>query len=190
MNFNSPSRKKKSSYRQADKRPYSPVFHNPPLPESRGFVLAYAVLVAGILLSVGIGIFSITLKEIILSRYGRESQIALAVADTGIECALFADFQLNNVFATSSESTSGGSVQCGGGEVSVTFVEPRTSTSATSTFATDFGDKCVFVEVGKYESGDRTTINSRGYNTGNAADECTGTDNAATRVERGLRLSY
>ena len=42
----------------------------------RGFVLPLAVLLAGILLSIGLAIFSITLKELTLSSSGRESQIA------------------------------------------------------------------------------------------------------------------
>lgn len=150
----------------------------------------YAVLVSGILLSLGIGIFAITFKEIVLSRYGRESQVALAAADSGIECALYADFQLNEVFATSSQSTGGTSVHCGDTTVPVTYVEPRTPTSATSTFTTSLGQRCIFVTVGKHNNGERTIINSRGYNVGNPDDDCTGSTDAGARVERGLRISY
>ena len=60
---------------------------------SGGFVLSFAVLVAGILLSIGLAIFTITLKELILSGSGRESQFAFYAADTGGECALYWDIK-------------------------------------------------------------------------------------------------
>ncbi len=61
--------------------------------KSAGFVLPFAVLLSGILLSIGLAIFSITLKELILSSAGRESQFAFFAADAGAECALYWDVQ-------------------------------------------------------------------------------------------------
>lgn len=58
-----------------------------------GFVLSFSVLIAGVLLSVGLAIFSITLKELLLSSGGRESQFAFYAADTGGECALYWDIK-------------------------------------------------------------------------------------------------
>ena len=46
------------------------------LKTNRGFVLSLAVLISGILLSIGLAIFSNALKELILSSSGRESQFA------------------------------------------------------------------------------------------------------------------
>ncbi|MEK7134342.1 MAG: pilus assembly PilX N-terminal domain-containing protein [Patescibacteria group bacterium] len=66
----------------------------------RGFVLPLAVLLAGILLSIGLAIFSITLKELTLSSSGRESQIAFFAADAGTECALYWDVRHPNFQTT------------------------------------------------------------------------------------------
>lgn len=58
----------------------------------RGFALLFAVIVSVILLAVGSAIISIALKEISLSGTGRDSQKAFYASNTGIECALFWDF--------------------------------------------------------------------------------------------------
>lgn len=60
---------------------------------SAGFTILFAVLVASLLLSIGLAIFNIALKEIILSSTARESQYAFYAADSGIECALYFDLQ-------------------------------------------------------------------------------------------------
>lgn len=59
----------------------------------RGFTLFYAVLVASLLLAVGLAIFNITFKGLILSSDARESQNSFYGADTGLECALFWDLK-------------------------------------------------------------------------------------------------
>ncbi|HXK40184.1 MAG TPA: LamG domain-containing protein [Candidatus Paceibacterota bacterium] len=65
-----------------------------PLPAARrGFTLFYAVLTASLLLAIGIAIFNITYKELILSSGARESSNAFYAADTGLECALYWDLR-------------------------------------------------------------------------------------------------
>ncbi len=61
-------------------------------PETRGFVLLYAVMTASIVLAVGISIISIALKQLSIANLGRESQYAFYAANTGAECALYLDF--------------------------------------------------------------------------------------------------
>lgn len=56
-----------------------------------GFTLLFASLVTSLLLSVGLAIFNISIKELILSTAGRDSQLAFYAADTGRECALYWD---------------------------------------------------------------------------------------------------
>ncbi|MDO8572203.1 MAG: hypothetical protein Q7S11_00335 [bacterium] len=89
---------------------------------NHGGALILGLMIASILLSVGMGISNIALKEIKLSSIGNKSGIAFYMADTGIECALYWDSQstttvdriddgiANNsaayVFATSSVSGS------------------------------------------------------------------------------------
>jgi Tfp pilus assembly protein PilX len=57
----------------------------------RGFTLLFAILVAVMVLAVGTSIINISLKQVILSGSGRESQFAFYAANTGMECALFWD---------------------------------------------------------------------------------------------------
>jgi hypothetical protein len=60
---------------------------------SAGFTLFYAVLVASLLLAIGLAIFNITFKEVVLSSGARESANAFYAADTGLECALYWDLK-------------------------------------------------------------------------------------------------
>lgn len=141
-----------------------------------GFALLYAVLVSSILLAIGLAIFNITIKELLFSSLGRDSQFAFYAADTGAECALYWDF-IESAFATSSASN----IECannviegmGGGGY-----------GAPSIFTIDFSPEpyCVTVSVTKYEIPKRTIIESRGYNTCDTANP--------RRVERAIRVIY
>jgi hypothetical protein len=78
----------------------------------KGFVILFAVLISSLVLSVGISIISISLKQIILSGSGRDSQYAFYASNSGAECAQYWDYagfiddngEKINIFATSSES--------------------------------------------------------------------------------------
>lgn len=59
----------------------------------RGFTLFYAVLTSSLLLAIGLAIFNITFKELVLSSGARESSNAFYAADTGLECALYWDLR-------------------------------------------------------------------------------------------------
>jgi Tfp pilus assembly protein PilX len=59
----------------------------------RGFTFFYAALVASLLLAIGLAIFDITFKQLLLSSDARESQSAFYAADNGLECALFWDIK-------------------------------------------------------------------------------------------------
>jgi Tfp pilus assembly protein PilX len=163
----------------------------------KGFALLFAVLVSSVLLSIGISIFNITLKEIVLSSSGRESQFAFYAADTGAECALYWDFKGTDIFATSSASRTPNPVNpdCVGQAINIT-PSSQTSNSAETTFNitipnTDYlGNpfpNCAIVTVTKEDTVSSgivfTTIYSRGYNT-----DCSSTD--TNRVERALRATY
>jgi Tfp pilus assembly protein PilX len=75
--------------------------------KQKGFVLLFSVLVSSLVLSVGISIISIALKQVVLSGSGRDSQFAFYTANTGAECALYWDLSgdITNkpVFATSNQ---------------------------------------------------------------------------------------
>ena len=157
------------------------------LHDTRGFTLLYAVLMSSLLLTIGLGIFNITIKELLLSSAGRESQFAFYAADTGAECALYWDFKFDS-FATSTDSE----IKCGGvtmgGIVEGTPYHDTCCGGAgpnvRSEFTLDFAPEpyCVTVYVTKFEGPDRTTIESRGYNTCDPGNP--------RRVERTILVEY
>jgi hypothetical protein len=58
-----------------------------------GFALLFSVLTASLVLSVGLAILNLTLKEFVLSSQIRDSQFAFYAADAGLECALYWDLK-------------------------------------------------------------------------------------------------
>ena len=162
--------------------------------------MLFAVLVSSVLLSIGLSIFNLTIKELSLSSSGRESQFAFYAADSGAECALYWDFKGQDIFATSSSSRSPSpaSPDCAGATINV---NPYTSdfSSAKTRFAFEIpntflgvqANYCVQVLVSKAVNNNiiTTTIDSRGYNTGAvSADVCQSSD--LNRVERALQIRY
>lgn len=57
----------------------------------RGFTILLAALIASLVLALGISVFTIAQKQLILSSIGRNSQYAFYAADTAAECALYHD---------------------------------------------------------------------------------------------------
>lgn len=148
----------------------------------RGFTLLIAVLVAGILLSLGFAIFNIVSKDILLSSSGRESLSAFYAADSGVECALYAD--KNNQFSTSSPQ-----IPVCRGQIVADYSTEVNAGFHTTRFTLSLGAApaapCALVRVVRYDQpGEQktTTIYSSGYNT------CTLTN--PRRTERALRVDY
>lgn len=162
-------------------------------PTSRGFVMLFAVLVSSVLLSIGLSIFNLTVKELILSSSGRESQFAFYAADTGVECAIYWDFKGQAIFATSTSNTPRNPLapDCVGTMISVAnYPVARTSNTAATRFDVPIPNGaspyCAVVTVKKLALGgsETTRIDSRGYNTvcPPAVD--------LNRVERALSVCY
>src|SRR3989344_3339343 len=61
-------------------------------PES-GYALMLSIVVSSIVLSIGLSLFNIVQKELILSATGRDSQFAFYSADGGVECAMYWDIK-------------------------------------------------------------------------------------------------
>lgn len=159
------------------------MFHVP----SRGFTILFAVLIGGLLFSLGIAIAHLSLKEIVLSNAGKESEHTFFAADTGIECALYWDIKMGKqerVFPSSRDDTPRTSIDCNGVTgVPVGVDVALDNKAATSTFTLSFAPRgCALVTVGKTVSGS-TVIESRGRN------ECGRGVNPA-RVERAIRVRY
>lgn len=59
--------------------------------KDNGYVLLLAVLISSIILAMSMGIFSISLKEVSLATFARDSVKAFSASSRGLECAMFAD---------------------------------------------------------------------------------------------------
>ena len=70
---------------------------------SRGFTILLAALVASLVLSLGISVFTIAQKQLLLSSLSRTSQYAFYAADTGAECALYWDLRHTAFDSTSTD---------------------------------------------------------------------------------------
>jgi len=159
------------------------------LKHKKGYLLLFAVVISSIVLAIGLGIFNIVNKALILASAGRSSQIAFYASDSGIECALFWDLKhvglSTTVFATSTASappTSG--VMCNNEDIASTWtISGKTESTAKTTFNLNLSNgTCATVVVSKTESGGRTKIESSGFNTCGFLNP--------RRIERAIRVNY
>ncbi len=157
-----------------------------------GFVLMLASLVASLLAALGIAMFTIAQKEIVLSSLGRDSQFAFYAADTGAECALYWDFKYDafntsQVYASSTSATCAGQVlqdfPTSGDEGSSDGASGLGGT-AISTFWFEPDGLCVKVTVEKQNENPRTKVEALGYST--ACDD----PNNRRRLERAVRATF
>lgn len=155
---------------------------------NKGFVLLYTVLIASIILAITIGITSISYQEIILSSSAREANTAFFAADTGSECALYADLNLNLFNQSQATFTCNGQT--------ITTVSTVAPAKFNFELDLDNGTNCAKVTVEKdpvalsnlYSTS--TRIVSLGYNM-----SCVAVDNFLSNppprlVERAIRATY
>lgn len=145
----------------------------------KGFTALTAAIIASVMLTIGIAVLNITIKEVRLSSFARSSTDAFYTAGSGVECALFWDAR--GAFATSSDSDYDASVECFD-EDSTGLNVVSTANSATTEFdiSNTSTDTCATVRIAKDSNG--TIIESRGYSTCNTG--------SSRRLERGLRVTY
>lgn len=91
--------------------------------ETRGFAILFAVLTASLLMSIGISIFGISLKELSVSTASEGSLIAFYAADSARECALYWDVKVG-AFKTYDSITNIrdpkiNSIVCNGNEIDI-----------------------------------------------------------------------
>lgn len=167
-----------------------------------GFVVLVAILLASLFVLIGASIFTLSIRELALSFGAKESQYSFYAADSGVECAIYWDFQ--GKFATSTHSVNPTSVICMNQDITLNdWWDFGTNSMGSPTNPTNnnqghtrFGfylfpndptrSDCVIVWVSKsYDPPSKiyeTTIESRGYNT---CDE-----ESSRRFERALRVTY
>ncbi len=169
----------------------------------RGFTIFIAMLIAAFALAIGLAIYDLAVRELLLSGIQTQSQYAIYAADSGAECALYWDSHFSttttngSAFATSSSDTEiavQGQVLCNSQDIvagglasnSMPWTITSSSNSATTTFWFSLGqiasNPCASVTVAKYGTPSRTTITSFGYNT------CI--QNVSNKVERELEVNY
>lgn len=85
----------------------------------RGFALLIAVIFMSVMLSFGLALGSLGYKQQVLASSAIESQYAFYAADAALECALFADQQLNTFAYTSYNANTPPSITCDGATLSV-----------------------------------------------------------------------
>jgi len=161
---------------------------------SRGFTLLFSVLVAGILLAIGMGIFNIVYRELQLSGLTRDSDTAIFAADTGIECGLFWEFkgyEQPDPAEFIPGSTSAVEFECSGTSIATSGVNVSSGTT-TWTFTLPVGDvtsgeiSCAEVRISKSRSAPlRTAIQSSGRNEG--GEDC---EAGPRTVERTLEVNF
>ncbi len=132
-----------------------------------GATLLIAILMASVMLSVGLGVYQRTYKELYFASFWKQTQIAFAAADSGLECALYWDLHPAS------------SASCFGSTIS----SWNPSSNISSNFEVNTSGGCVIIDITKNSTSPFTTIISRGYN-----DACVSTN--PRRVERGLRIDY
>ncbi|MFA5996921.1 MAG: hypothetical protein WC791_00355 [Candidatus Paceibacterota bacterium] len=134
---------------------------------NRGSVLLIAILVGGAALAIGLGVYERTYKEMLFASFWKQTQIAFAAADSGIECALYWELH-----PTPSASCFG-AVIAGWDPI-----------AQIGSFTVDVGAQGGCVNVIVAMEGTATTTTARGYNT-----SCAATSTNPRVVERGLKIS-
>lgn len=81
--------------------------------KSGGFALLFSVLLASLLLTIGLSIFSIALKELAISTASRQSVHAFYAADSGRECVKYWDTKMGQIPTVVNYTPNGGTITCG-----------------------------------------------------------------------------
>jgi hypothetical protein len=136
--------------------------------EDKGFALLFSVLVSSLLLTIGLSILNISIKELAISTASKQSIYAFYAADSGRENALYIDLKVGSDFAldkTSHTETT---------NIGILPVDPSDSSGPNFSVTTEK----VWEDPGTY-SIVRTTVNSIGHNS-----------DGGDRVERAIQQTY
>jgi hypothetical protein len=163
-----------------------------------GFAVLFSILLASFLITLGISIFQISLKEIQITTSIRDSQIAYYAADSARECALYWDVKIgafptcfNDTCSIKTDTADLKNPICNGREITdLAFIkDPENPTyyiniykdffnySSSTTDILPVSDLKIMKEYISSPSGVRTTIQTWGHNT----------TIIGRRVERGIQ---
>lgn len=149
-----------------------------------GFTILLAALVASLVLTLGVSIFSVAQKQVILSSLGRSSQYAFYAADSGAECALYWDIRFN-FFST----TTDGTVIPGCGGTTPLVFDPPTVPNGQNIYTMEFeyepNGYCAKVRVTKDLIAPSTVIHADGFSV-----PCIDIDVSNRALQRSVELKY
>lgn len=145
----------------------------------KGFTILLAALVASLVLTLGIAIFSVAQKQVILSSLGRSSQYAFYAADTGAECALYWDVRFDYFSTTTPTMTPA----CDG--VTLVFKGTPGALPYTIVFKFEPNGYCSDVSVTKSATDPKTVIHANGFST-----PCSDISLSNRALQRSVELSY
>ncbi len=163
----------------------------------KGFALLFSVLLSSLLLTIGLSIFNITLKELAISTAARQSIHAFYAADSGRECALYHDTRTGLVPSLVDGRTGATTIFCGQDdniavvpdhEINLANdlnVNSSIGSQSQTVFVSDLNGSNFYVVIEKtrtdtlMNTGITTIITSRGYDS--TSDD---------RVERAIQQTY
>jgi hypothetical protein len=146
------------------------------LKRSGGFALLFSVLVSSLLLTIGLSILNISLKELSISTASKQSIYAYYAADSGRENALYIDLKEGSDFAL--DKTNHTTTTYIAGEDTNIFVDEEGDPSGPNFYVTTKKVWDNRVDVDPFTIV-RTTINSVGHNS-----------DGGDRVEREIQQIY
>lgn len=147
----------------------------------KGFTILLAALVASLVLTLGISIFSVAQKQVVLSSLGRSSQYAFYAADTGAECALYWDVRFSYF---SSTTPTGNPPSCDGPTPLVITGTPG-PLPYTMSFEFEPNGYCSQVSVIKSATDPKTVIHADGFST-----PCADIEVSGRSLQRSVELKY
>ena len=154
--------------------------------KERGFTILLAALVASLVLAIGISVFTIAQKQVILSSLGRNSQYAFYAADTGAECGLYWDLRYDFFGVTAPPDVApqcDDQILCPPGS---DCANGRSSTFPyTMSFEFEPNGYCVQVTVTKATVHPRTRIHADGFSV-----PCVEIESSARALQRSVEMTY
>lgn len=158
----------------------------------RGFALLVAIIFMSVMLTFGLTLASLSYKQQVLASNAIQSQYAFYVADAALECALYADQQLNLFAYPASAPATAPKIVCDGVAEPYSSDVPILTPSyliVKESLSLDAGLHCADVTVYKSApgSGLKTYLFSQGYDVPCATVK---TPNGARFAARGLKVHY
>lgn len=155
--------------------------------DSRGFTILLAALVASLVLALGISVFTIAQKQLVLSSIGRNSQYAFYTADTAAECALYWDMRHPGSDVSAFDpSTPMTPLECDADTIDVTTIAcGGGSCIARFEFEFEPNGYCANVTVEKNSTHPRTVIHADGFSV-----PCDDVQESSRVLQRSVELTY